>query len=732
MLGCLVVLLCAAGTSAVFVSGEVATLRSDLSQNPSLKLGAGDLANVGWGDPQTLLLVGDDQRSLTGEFKYYKHAVLPHSNEMLLVRIDPSKPWISMMSIPRELQVTIRPKNQAPVTTRLNYAYTAGGIPLLVSTIKSVLGLPVNHVMVITFGRFKRAVNEMGCVYSTIDRRYYHVNVPGGEQYQEIDLQPGYQDLCGNQALQFVSYRHGDTSLVRDARDQSFLLDVKKQYGPTLADSAHKFEHIFGQAVQTDPGLHSTTGILNLLGTLIASSARRVRQVHFQANLLPSYDTASAQQIQASVNSFLYGASAAPKRSTSRIARAVHRPGAPAAVPIAPVSPGVLAQARAAKQNTAVAYEFPRVQDRGGVGTPPFFRGYLVHAADGTAYQIYDAVFATGQLGQFYDVQGSTWTTAPLLDSPEQTVSVGGRKYFLYYQGSNLNLVAWYEHSAVYWVRNTLTDAISNAELLAIAERTQPLGRIVANGPASIPPSNPTAASNPSKLSTPETIGSVGGLVTLVAVPLLALLLLRRRRELGRLREQLSSSLHRQAWLTEAVGGVRAVAAAPPPRPAVADLAGNSSPMYPSMRIHAMPRRRLRRSLVVAAVLAAVAGAGAAVVIVTQGRHASSTSTAPRGAGGRKAAQIPTVPVAVLNSSATAGAAHRMAQRLTADGVKTSTVGNLAEPRPAGLWVLYQPGEQPQAQRLAALLPGSPKVAPIDPTAQAAAGSGAAIVVVIA
>ena len=108
--------------------------------------------------------------------------MLPHSNEMLLVRIDPSKPYISMMSVPREMMVTIDPPHQAPITTRFNYAYTAGGIPLLVSTIKRVLGVPVNHVMVVTFARFERAVNQMGCVYSTVDRRYYHVNVPGSEE----------------------------------------------------------------------------------------------------------------------------------------------------------------------------------------------------------------------------------------------------------------------------------------------------------------------------------------------------------------------------------------------------------------------------------------------------------------------------------------------------------------------------------------------------------------------
>ena len=134
LLGCLVALAFAAAGSAVVLSGEVSTLKKDLSINPSLNVGKNQLASAGFGDPQTLLLVGDDRRALTGDFKYYRHAVLPHSNEMLLVRLDPNKPWISMMSIPRELQVTIYPAHARPVATRLNYAYTAGGIPLLLST----------------------------------------------------------------------------------------------------------------------------------------------------------------------------------------------------------------------------------------------------------------------------------------------------------------------------------------------------------------------------------------------------------------------------------------------------------------------------------------------------------------------------------------------------------------------------------------------------------------------
>src|SRR5947209_7122468 len=389
LLGCLLVLLASAGGSAVFVLEQVHSLRDALNLNDALKVAPGNLAVAGWGEPQTLLLVGDDQRSLT---RYY-HVAVPHlANEMLLVRLDPSKPYISMMSIPRELAVPIRRPNGAKYVGRLNSAYTYG-IPTLLSTIKRALGLRANHEVVITFGRFKRSVDQMGCVYSTVDRRYFHVNVPGGQQYQEINLQPGYQKLCGTQALQFVSYRHDDTSLVRDARDQSFLMDVKKQYGPTLSDNVGKFEHIFGKAVQTDPGLQSTTGLLNLIGTLISSSGRRVRQVHFQANLLADVDTATPQQIARSIHAFLYGVSPIPKRNTAAVAQAVHGRGAVRKLPLVPIAPSALGQARAAALHLPFPLEFPRVEDRGGSVEPPSLRTYLIHAPDGSAYPAYAAVF---------------------------------------------------------------------------------------------------------------------------------------------------------------------------------------------------------------------------------------------------------------------------------------------------------------------------------------------------
>ena len=476
--GCLLVVALSAAATVVFVKGELSTLASDLSFNKAVDVSPRALAPVGFGDPQTILLIGNDQRKHTTT-----QPVLPHSNEMLLVRIDPSKPWISMMSIPRELEVTLQTAN-GPVTTRLNAALIYGGMSLLLQTIKQLTGLSINHVVMIDFNQFKTAVDEIGCVYSTVDRRYYHVNTPYSEQYQEINLQPGYQKLCGTQALQFVSYRHGDTSLVRDARDQDFLLDVKKQYGPSLADlgNIHKFERIFGHTVQVDHGLQTESGVENLLGTLISSASLRVRQVHFQVNLQPtgsnacSCDTASAEQIAASVHSFLYGADTVPTQSTAAAARAVHHRKVAAKLPLVQSSTAGLAQARASARRLAFALEYPRVQDAGGSALPVSLRDYVIHAPDGTTYRAYVAVFSAGLLGQYYDVQGMTWTGAPMFQNPDQTVTVAGRTYSLYYSGQHLQVVAWHAHGAVYWVHNTLTDAVGNGELLAIAEQTEPIG----------------------------------------------------------------------------------------------------------------------------------------------------------------------------------------------------------------------------------------------------------------
>jgi polyisoprenyl-teichoic acid--peptidoglycan teichoic acid transferase len=571
LVGCLIVVLASGGATAVLILEQVHIVVQDLGVNKPLSVDRRVLAQDHYGGPETLLLVGDDWRPAT---RFYPHAVPHLANEMLLVRIDPSKPYISMMSIPRELWVPIQTPNGVGGPTRLNAAYT-GGLTYLLETIKQVTGLSINHVIVATFGRFETAIDQLGCVYSTIDERYYHNNADGGDQYQNVDLQPGYQCLNGSEAEQFVSYRHTDTSQIRDARDQAFLLDVKKQYGPELAGNVGKFEKIFGQTVQTDPGLDSQTEILNLADLLITAAGLRVRQVPFLASPLPNGDlTASPGQIQQSVHNFLVGGQPPPTRQTAAVARQVGRRPVLAHLPLTPTLASNVAAEKEAATGIPFTAEFPSVQDLAGSGAFPVspqcttqvqacVRHYLIHAPDGKAYPVYVEVFSNGQIGQFYDVQGTTWTDAPLFANPNQTLQVGKRTYDLYYDGTNLQTVAWREYGAVYWVHNTLTDGVDDGELLAIAEQTTavaPAARVATpsnagfKGAASLREvAVPTPVVAPVKLTTAELVGSLGGLLTLAAAPLLILALLRRRRELAELRVRLDLTLAFESHLQAVV-----------------------------------------------------------------------------------------------------------------------------------------------------------------------------------
>src|SRR5258708_2856645 len=67
-----------------------------------------------------------------------------------------------------------------------------------------------------------------------IDHRY--INTVGGPSgYAKIDLEPGYQKLDGQQALDFVRFRHTDSDLYRLARQQLFLEALKDRMATSLS-----------------------------------------------------------------------------------------------------------------------------------------------------------------------------------------------------------------------------------------------------------------------------------------------------------------------------------------------------------------------------------------------------------------------------------------------------------------------------------------------------------------
>jgi polyisoprenyl-teichoic acid--peptidoglycan teichoic acid transferase len=72
-------------------------------------------------------------------------------------------------------------------------------------------------------------------------------------------------------------------------------------------------------------------------------------------------------------------------------------------------------------------------------------------------------------LGKYYGVQGTDWQHPPLLAKPSETKTVGGKKLLLFAQGGKLVDVAWRTRRGVYWISNTLTSDIPNAQMVDMA-----------------------------------------------------------------------------------------------------------------------------------------------------------------------------------------------------------------------------------------------------------------------
>ncbi len=91
---------------------------------------------------------------------------------------------------------------------------------------KALTRLDVNYLITVNFGGFREIVDRLGGVWIDVDRRYF--NDRGGPfGYAKINLRPGYQQLTGRRALDYVRYRHTDSDLYRVARQQQFVKAFK-------------------------------------------------------------------------------------------------------------------------------------------------------------------------------------------------------------------------------------------------------------------------------------------------------------------------------------------------------------------------------------------------------------------------------------------------------------------------------------------------------------------------
>ena len=529
--------------------------------------------------PAVALVIGYDSR--LGKDKGNP----PRSDTLILVRTDPGSKTISLLSLPRDLVVDVPACRGLPERrTRINAAFTECGMHGTVETVRRLTGVPINYMVAVNFVGFMDIVNALGGVYVDVDRRYYNRNegLGPGQTYAQIDLHPGYQRLNGANALSYVRYRHTDSDLYRNARQQEFIKAFKQQVSSFW--SVTKLPGIvtaITRNVEVGVGGGGTLDFRTMLSyarlayELPAGSIHQVRLGELTEN--SAYELfADEGQIEDAVDALVNPDPQAGEKAAAAATGAKPKPGR-ATVPPSSVSIEVLngnGVAGAADEvafllakrgydtanggnadrldyfDTRVVYD-PRAPDAkaaarqvadlfgdaeieaaapgAGLATTlrlvvgRSFKGTLApgprdatpkHApaaverdpelaaavarsrrrldfdllvptfrAQGSELSEQDGIrvyrlngrpalrvtFNGPRATDYWGIQATSWTDAPLLDGPTVTRTIRGREYRLFFNGSHLHVVAFEADGAVYWVTNTLLDALSNETMLAIA-----------------------------------------------------------------------------------------------------------------------------------------------------------------------------------------------------------------------------------------------------------------------
>ena len=151
------------------------------------------------GGPRNYLVVGSDTRA--GGDPNDPGAKVDHqplADTIMILRVDPSKTKAMVLSLPRDLWVTLSGSGKEG---RINAAYAEGHQPLI-DTIRTELNIPINHYLEVDFKGFQQVVTAIDGVPMWFDRAMRDRN-------SGLDvLHPGCTTLDGYGALAFARARH--------------------------------------------------------------------------------------------------------------------------------------------------------------------------------------------------------------------------------------------------------------------------------------------------------------------------------------------------------------------------------------------------------------------------------------------------------------------------------------------------------------------------------------------
>ncbi len=196
----------------------------DNSQTAATGLTGAPLPNYERKERVNILLLGIDKRP---------DEVYARTDTMILVTIDPNTNTAGMLSIPRDLWVSIPGFKEDRINKAHflgdQYNYPGGGPALAMKTVQYNLGVPVHFYIKADFDGFRKIVDTLGGIEvdvpETLDDPTFPDDVYG---YDPFYIEAGHHTLDGYNALRYARTRHSAGSdFARSKRQQQVLMAIR-------------------------------------------------------------------------------------------------------------------------------------------------------------------------------------------------------------------------------------------------------------------------------------------------------------------------------------------------------------------------------------------------------------------------------------------------------------------------------------------------------------------------
>ena len=160
-------------------------------------------------DKATIMIMGVDERDDD----------VGRSDTLMIASIDPKTNQASLLSVPRDTRVKIKGHG----FDKVNAAYAYGKEKLSQDTVENLLGVNIDHYIIINTKSFKKIIDAIGGIDIDVPKRMHYEDPWDDDGGLIIDFQPGMQHMDGAKAVTYVRYRDEEGDLGRIRRQQDFM-----------------------------------------------------------------------------------------------------------------------------------------------------------------------------------------------------------------------------------------------------------------------------------------------------------------------------------------------------------------------------------------------------------------------------------------------------------------------------------------------------------------------------